>query len=516
VYHKGFLTCKPCGTYRFSFKTHFKKKVEDWGIEIPNSPFTLVDLCTEEIFVPGHVAHTFLCTSSLLPSASPPPTFYPVANFVSAVNLHQDCPLSLLQALALSHPNCEVWLQSYYEEKNGVVELGTFKRLTLGEYRALQEKGASKAIPTMCVLNIKKDEQLLPLWAKSRIVVLGNWECRDWLKSVCIAPVLWFDNLCFLVSLAVQRSCGLKQGDCKNTFCQGIRPPDEITIVCSPSGDPDAHKDEYWLVQKTLHGLHRSPWHWDKCIDSILCSISLTPNPHGPCFYMGFVRDPSNILTVPFTIVLSLGLYVDDFIYFSEDPVVECLFERLLQKHITVDFIRLVEWFLGIHFSWHFSLYQVDVHLNQAGFAANLIEQFCHESWDATPMATPYCLDVPVNSIAPSMDANDFPAQLCCTAAYQSLIGSIGWLATGTRPDLSPIHSCGNRETAEHILTCPNKDRTQLLVETTEDLSMWLNQEHLTDPELAYWIPKYIMMQGNKLFASLGAMSPRMKALAIS
>jgi hypothetical protein len=50
----------------------------------------------------------------------------------------------------------------------------------------------------------------------------------------------------------------------------------------------------------------------------------------------------------------------------------------------------------------------------------------------------------------------------------------------------------------------------------TEDLSMWLSQEHLTDLELSYWIPKYIMMRGNKHFASLGAMSPRMKALAIS
>jgi hypothetical protein len=76
--------------------------------------------------------------------------------------------------------------------------------------------------------------------------------------------------------------------------------------------------------------------------------------------------------------------------------------------------------------------------------------------------------------------------------------------------------TCGRRETAEHVLTCPNEDRTRLLVETAEDLSTWLNQEHLTDLELAYWIPKYIMMRGNKPFASLGAMSPRMKALAVS
>ncbi len=76
--------------------------------------------------------------------------------------------------------------------------------------------------------------------------------------------------------------------------------------------------------------------------------------------------------------------------------------------------------------------------------------------------------------------------------------------------------TCRLRETAEHILTCPNEDRTQLLVETTEDLSMWLNQEHLTDPEFAYWIPKYIMMHGDKPFASLGVMSPRMKTPEIS
>jgi hypothetical protein len=55
--------------------------------------------------------------------------------------------------------------------------MGTFRKITLGEYRALCEKGAPKAIPTMCVLVIKKDEQLMPLWAKSHIVVLDNCEC---------------------------------------------------------------------------------------------------------------------------------------------------------------------------------------------------------------------------------------------------------------------------------------------------------------------------------------------------
>jgi hypothetical protein len=62
--------------------------------------------------------------------------------------------------------------------------------------------------------------------------------------------------------------------------------------------------------------------------------------------------------------------------------------------------------------------------------------------------------------------------------------------------------NCGRRETAANILICPNEDRTRLLADTTDDLSNWLNQDYLTDLELAYWIPKYILMRGDKPFAS--------------
>ncbi len=120
AYHKGFLTRKPCGMYQLSFKTHVKKKSEDWGINLPNLPFNWADMCTEGILIPGHVAHSFLRSSSSsisLASTSTRSTFDLVANIVSAINLHWDCPPSLLQALATSHPDREVWLQSYYEEK---------------------------------------------------------------------------------------------------------------------------------------------------------------------------------------------------------------------------------------------------------------------------------------------------------------------------------------------------------------------------------------------------------------
>jgi hypothetical protein len=111
--------------------------------------------------------------------ASPKPTtFNQVASFVSAVDLHKECPPTLLKSLADSHPDCEVWLHSYFEEKLGIESLGTFWKLTLGEYRTLQETGAPMATQTMCVLTIKNNENSLPLWAKSQIIVHGNHEHR--------------------------------------------------------------------------------------------------------------------------------------------------------------------------------------------------------------------------------------------------------------------------------------------------------------------------------------------------
>ena len=43
--------------------------------------------------------------------------------------------------------------------------------------------------------------------------------------------------------------------------------------------------------------------------------------------------------------------------------------------------------------------------------------------------------------ITPSSDADDLPTQIWHTEAYQSLIGSIGWLAGSTHPDIAPVHS---------------------------------------------------------------------------
>ena len=123
--------------------------------------------------------------------------------------------------------------------------MDTFQRLTLGEYWALCKIGAPKAIPTMTI-------NLLPLCAKSWIVVLGNHEDWVWSKFDRFAPVLCSDSLIILVSLAVERRRTLKKGNVKNMFCNGVLPPEEVTIVHPLLGGPSSKPNKFWLLNKTL------------------------------------------------------------------------------------------------------------------------------------------------------------------------------------------------------------------------------------------------------------------------
>jgi hypothetical protein len=95
-------------------------------------------MCIKCTLNPGHAAHTFLCS----PKRSS--TFDLVALFVRANNLHQDCPPTLFKALAASHPNQEVWLNSFYEESVEFKVLTHTRKLHLVSIAHYARKGLLK------------------------------------------------------------------------------------------------------------------------------------------------------------------------------------------------------------------------------------------------------------------------------------------------------------------------------------------------------------------------------------
>jgi hypothetical protein len=65
-------------------------------------------------------------------------------------------------------------------------------------------------------------------------------------------------------------------------------------------------------------------------------------------------------------------------------------------------------------------------------------------------------------------------------------------------------------------MRCPDEDRARLLIKNVDELEKWMETDGRTDPELIYWIPKYILMRNNKPLSHMGHMSAGMQALAES
>ncbi len=115
----------------------------------------------------------------------------------------------------------------------------------------------------------------------------------------------------------------------------------------------------------------------------------------------------------------------------------------------------IVNWFLGIHFSWYITLTSVTVHLNQSNFATTFVESFSLQDRNQSLTATPYRSSVPINLIAKSSEADDSPSLKHCKEAYQSLFESVGWLTHYNCPNLITAYpflaSYSNKPSTGHM-----------------------------------------------------------------
>jgi len=363
-----------------------------------------------------------------------------IANHVSAKGLESHDVPTLLSHKKMSSNDRKIWDAAYAEEYFGLHDLPAWTTLTEAEYQ--QNKAEYKMIlPTMAISTIKH-EFGNPKRAKYRIVALGNLDPHDWTKPDCYAPVMSMLELRLMVSIAIKFKRILKSGDFKQAFVQALLPPEEQYVLRPPIGCPHTEKNTYWKLQRTLYGLKRSPRHWyDKAIQ-ILSKMGLQQCPNAPCLFTGTI--------LPGKPPLFLGLYVDDFIFFSESDEVEQHFQKELQKATQVDFMGNVTHFLGLRFQWRKTNSNLKVHISQEAFSDNLIQQAGLSTISAKTNLTPFRSGTPVDSIE---DNNEYDHTL--EKEMRSYVGSLLWLSIGTRPDLSTITNIlaqyQNRPSRKHI-----------------------------------------------------------------
>jgi len=95
-----------------------------------------------------------------------------------------------------------------------------------------------------------------------------------------------------------------------------------------------------------------------------------------------------------------------------------------------------VSHFLGIEFAWqHHPDSNITVSLTQQSFSETLIESLGLHNLNGSTFATPYRSGISIDSIPP--DTLSSSQRDTLHLQYQSLVGSLNWLAHTTHPDLS-------------------------------------------------------------------------------
>ena len=153
-------------------------------------------------------------------------------------------------------------------------------------------------------------------------------------------------------------------------------------------------------------------------------------HPYSPCIFYGTLIENQP--------PIYLGLYVDDFCYFSANPTVEKAFEKLFSSKLDMTLSDPIQYFLGIKFTNTIhNNDDVSVKLSQEAFTETLVAAAKLDGDAVNIPHTPYRSGYPIDKI-PTEDNLTPELQHSQNHLLQTLVGSLNWLAISTRPDIAP------------------------------------------------------------------------------
>jgi len=355
-------------------------------------------------------------------------------------------PSSLKHLSKLNDHDKSIWNAAYDEEYDGFSSLPTWDVLTEDQFKKMSK--GMKPLPTMAIATIKYDEHNCPEQAKYHLVVFGNHDPRQWSKEATTAPVMSQLELRILTSLVFNHRV-LKNCDIKQAFVQYLLPSNEQYFLHPSVGCPTSTPGTYWKLIRSLYALRHAPCLWFEKLSSHLHSMGLKSSTTFSCLLVSHLIDGAPPIYV--------GIYLDNIIYFSSSNEVERKFEGLLSKIGDVDFMGQVSHFWGIEFTWkHHSDGNLSVCLTQQSFIETLVDSLGFSQASTSHYTTPYRSGMVIDSIPHQDMSSDDQDKLRLN--YQSIAGSLNWLAHTTQPDLSTVvsllaqhqnnPSCGQLEAA--------------------------------------------------------------------
>jgi hypothetical protein len=250
------------------------------------------------------------------------------------------------------------------------------------------------------------------LWTKfkARLVAKGYSQKADIDYTETFSPVIRFDTIRVMLSVAAKEKLHLAQFDIKTAFLYGEL--EETIYMRQPEGFEDGTA-RVCKLNKSLYGLKQSPRCWNKRFKSFLDKHGLIQSAADPCLFISMTKGHK----------LMVALYVDDGLVACQDKddLTRFLTELKSEFKVTVSDALC---FLGLQI---IQREDGSVVVSQANYARRLLHKF--NMSDCNPVATP------IDKGHDSGEADD--VIISEKVPYREAVGSLMYLVTGTRPDLA-------------------------------------------------------------------------------
>ena len=351
--------------------------------------------------------------------------------------------------MKLPYPHKDGFIRAMQQEIEIIKRKDTFKKITWSNFDAQN----NEVLPLLWVFKYKLDSEGHLTKYKARICVRGDLQTT---AEDTYAATLAMRIFRALMAIAAYFNMEIRQYDAVNAFTNA-----QLTtpVYCHlPEGFTDS--DHLWKLNRALYGLKTSPLLWYKELTKTLTELGLYEVKDAPCLWK------NDKLLVFF--------YVDDIVVLSPPAHTAALddFERRLLHKYEIRSLGDLEVFCGTKV--HRDRDNGAIWLSQASYIDKIAHKYLSSKAFSRPPSTPLPLEELLPSGEPKNDAN--------THRYAQLVGSIGYIAGATRPDVAKAHS----KLAEFLIN-PSRHhinaayQTIAYLQNTRDLSLHYNASISTD-----------------------------------
>ena len=314
----------------------------------------------------------------------------------------EDDPISLKEAKERSDWN--KWKEAMDAEIDQLTKRGTYKLVELPPDR--------QAIASKWVYRIKRDHNGKIIKYKGRLVAKGFSQIQgvDFVET--FAPVMRLESFRLLIALATKLDLLIHVVDVVGAYLNGTL---KETIYMIQPPDYDDGTGRVCQLLRPLYGLKQAGRAWNEELNEKFLEMGFTRLFSDQCIYI--CHQDQNLAIA--------SVHIDDITILGSDISAIEQTKSDLKKHFTITDLGEAKQVVGLELER--DLGEGTLKISQKQYIKRILEKFGMA--DSHPVSTP--LDPNVKLIrTPETKNYDIPE-------YRSSIGSLTYVAIGTRPDIS-------------------------------------------------------------------------------